>query len=131
MYAQEFAWRAQVASLALQPLSPEDIVERTKERRKPKRSDLDVKALRELLDTGALGEVTLHQDMEEIKQWIEDEEAVIEDRWEATKGVEWHVEWAFKKVGRAKGEAKSKARRTTRRGTLGWRSARRCRTGLP
>ena len=37
-----------------------------KETRKPKRSDLDVKALRELPDTGALGGVTLHQDMEKI-----------------------------------------------------------------
>ena len=93
MYAQEFVRRAQVASLALQPLFPEEIIERMKDRRKPKRSDLDVKALQELLDSVAVGEVTLHQDMEEIKKWVEDEEAVIEDRREFTAGVSWHVEW--------------------------------------
>ena len=83
-----------------------------KDRRKPKRSDLDVKALRELLDSGAVGEVTLHQDTQEITKWVEDEEAAIEDRREFTAGVSWHVEWGFKKVGRAKGQPKSKAKTT-------------------
>ena len=77
-----------------------------KERRKPKRSDLDVKALRELLDSGAVGEVTLHQDMEEITKWVEDEEAAIEDWREFTAGVSWHVEWGFKKNRPSQGPAK-------------------------
>jgi hypothetical protein len=88
-----------------------------RQRRPSKRSDPDVKEIRHLLDTGVIGDVMLHQDLQEIATWVEAEEEKIEDRKEARDAANKHVAWAFKKLGRPKGKARPKAVARTDYGT--------------